>query len=186
VCTCANGAATYALAAPLTTGYPLEDGWQVTWSATIDGASYLHRTDAALVRSRLHPVISEPDLYARVPALSPAGRAAISARQEYSTELADAWTTIQERLLLVGRRPWLVVSPGALREAHVLLTLARILTGLANPNTPFYAEQGRLFSAEFEAEWRRIQLALTWDESDRGAPPRSQGATTTLWLGSPR
>lgn len=161
-----DGVAEYTVPGPTLASHELAEGWQVVWTLTVDGEVHRVRNEAALVRYRLHPVISDADLYERVPALSPHAPRPITDRTTYQTERDAAWVQIQRRLISQGRRPWLVLSPGALAEAHLTLTLALILEGLSVRTAEAISDRAAEYRRQYQDAWR--QLSFVYDEPGGG------------------
>lgn len=181
--TCADGQAAYTVPAATTAPLSLGEGWTVTWSVVLPDETIPHvvRFDAALVRRRLYPVVTEQDLYRRVRSLDPAHQAALTSLQEYSGYLDDAWATLEQLALAAGRRPWLVVNPQALREPHLVLTLQRIFEDEATRQNAL-AEVAQSYRDQFRAAWDTARVQFTYPDTDTAAgPPRAP--TGSLFLG---
>lgn len=174
--------ATYTLPAGTTSALLPEEGWRIEWALTISGTVHTFRTDAVLVHRRLYPVITDldltglhPDLSSRLPTGSSSWQGAIDA----------AWGEIEGRLLEGGVRPWLILSPSALRRSHLALTLSRIFTGLTQgaPETA-EARLAEQYRQEYSAAW----TALTFPQADPttgadGQPGRRRSGRPVTWLG---
>lgn len=177
-----GGIATYTLTAGSTTSEQLGEGYLVEWALLMpDGVTHTFRTDAAVVRRSLYPVISDADLTMRhsdLPSLLASGTTS------YQSYLDESFATIQNRLISQGRRPYLVIQPSALREAHLALTLHMIFLDFqtsAGDGGRWQALAEHYLRAYTEA-W--AQLKFTYDESDenRVDPTSKKGATSTVWL----
>lgn len=184
----ASGVATYTVLGTDTSDQQLGDrGWTVDWTLTTAAAEPLVFTSAAaIVRVRLHPVIAAADLYRRVPALDPASRSSIT-RDDPGTShqwaIDESWHEIEAMLLAGNRRPWLVLSPGALRLAHLHLALALVYDDLATrqPDGP-YADRAEVHRSDARAAWDRVALEYDSDR-DGEADGRKRSAASTVWLG---
>lgn len=152
----------------------LGEGWRVEWSLVLASVQHVFRSDAALVRVALYPVVSDQDLYRRVSGLNPSGAAPLSTLTTYQDYLDEAWTTLVLRLISKGNRPALISSPSALRECHVLLTLSLIFEDFAVRLRESFAEDAARFREHYEAEWAR--LSFTYDSSDSGVSPAQRRA----------
>jgi hypothetical protein len=177
-----GGIATYTLLAGATTSEQLGEGFLVEWALLMpDSVTHTFRNDAALVRRSLYPVISDADLTLRhsdLPALLASGTTS------YQNYLDESFATIQNRLISQGRRPYLVIQPSALREAHVMLTLHMIFLDFqtsAGDGGRWQALAEHYLRAYTEA-WNTLKF--TYDESDenRVDPTSKKGATSTVWL----
>lgn len=152
----------------------LGEGWRVEWSLTISAVIHVFRSDAALVRQALYPVISDQDLYRRVSGLNPSGAAPLSSLTTYQDYLDEAWTTLVLRLISKGNRPALISSPSALREVHILLSLSLIFEDFAVRLRESFAEDAARFREMYESEWSRLNF--TYDTSDSGQSPAQRRA----------
>jgi hypothetical protein len=173
----------YTVLGTATSALELEDNWRVTWSLVLTAGTITPRSDAALIRQAVYPVISDVDLYRRVPALDPAGQAAITRTTDYQDYLDEAWTTIQLRLISLGQRPWLIMSPSALRDPHLLLTLSLIFEDLASRLNAGYIERATSYRQAYEAAWR--QMSYRYDRDGDGTPDNAgarRSAVGSLWL----
>lgn len=186
-----SGLATFTVAAALTADLPAGDGWRVTWLVTLPGETVPRevQTTAALVLNQLYPVISDEDLFRRVSLLNPAHSACIVTIVDYSPYLDDAWALIHARLVGEGRRPWLIISPDALREAHLCLTLALVFEDLAvgTELNAVFDKKGKEFRTQYGEAWSHIDMveAATATTSSSGSSAR-RGATAPTFLGGQR
>lgn len=144
----------------------LGEGWRVEWSLTLSSVIHVFRSDAALVRVGLFPVVSDQDLFRRVSGLNPSASAPLSSLTTFQDYLDEAWTCIVLRLIGKGNRPALISSPSALREVHILLTLSLIFEDFAVRLRPSYSDDAARWRAQYEVEWDR--LSFTYDSGDTG------------------
>jgi hypothetical protein len=182
--TITDSIAVYSVLGATTSSYSLADGWSVRWSITLTGGAVVTpRSDAALIRQAVYPVISDVDVYRRVPALDPSSQSVITRSANYQSYLDEAWTTIQLRLIGLGERPWLVMSPSALRDPHLMLTLALIFEDLASRINPAYSDRAAAYRQDYEAAWRQMSYRYDTDDDgtadDKGA---RRSAVGSLWL----
>lgn len=186
-CTADSGQAAYTVPAATTAALELGERWTVTWSVVLPGESVARtvRCEAALVRARLYPVVSDQDLFRRCSSLDPSRDAVITSIDDYSPYLDDAWSRVQEMLLAKGDRPWLVLSPAALRETHLTQTLAFVFDDLATRLDPAYAETAKGYRSQSAAAFRDVRFV--YDRSDSGsAGGASSGRKSpggSIWLG---
>ena len=176
-----GGIATYSLAAATTTAEQLGEGWLVEWALVMpDSVTHTFRNDASVVRRSLYPVIADADLTLRhsdLPDLLASGTTS------YQNYLDESFATIQNRLISQGRRPYLVIQPSALREAHLMLCLHMIFLDFSSS-----AGDGRWqaladhYMRAYTDAW--AQLKFTYDETDenRVDPTSKKGASSTVWL----
>lgn len=176
-----DGRVTYTVTAATTADLTLGEGWRVEWTLTVSGVDYVARTDAALVRSSIYPVARVADLYARQPRLDPSGSSPIDRAPHHQEVLDDAWLSILDRLLAMGRRPNLVVSPSSFREPHVCLALERAFRRLASPDND-YGQMADTYASQYRDAWG--DLRLVYDTGDTGQAPVSGrvSPTPTVWL----
>jgi len=174
-----NGVATYTVSSATTTGRDLARGWRLEWALTMpDGVVHTFRNESGLVRCVPFPVLSEPALYRRCPALDPSGAAPITRAIDYQAAIDDAWVTIRNRLDEMGTRVELVVSPTRLRESHLLLTLHIIFADLASRN-PAHQASADAYHKQYEAAWARSSLEV--DENDDGDGDKIKPTRPPLW-----
>lgn len=171
-----SGVATFSLAGATTASLDLGRGWRIEWVLTMpDGVDHTFVAEAGLVRCVPAPVISNQALYARVPALDPRGPGQpLTKRQSYQTFIDDAWIRLRNDLDAMDRRVELVVSPQALREPHLLLTLGGVFGDLAARN-PAHQGQADGYIARYEAALARAVLVLDTDAdgvADTAVPAR--------------
>jgi hypothetical protein len=182
-CTITANIATYVVTAASTTSLELADGWLVTWAITIAGSVVINaRSDAALVRTGLLPVISDVDIARRVPGLDPAGASALTRATHFQDAIDEAWVIIENRLIANGKRPWLVLSPSSLREVHMSLTLMLIYRDQRNRNPNAYDQAASEAERAYDAAWN--SLVFRYDENDDQTVPTTGRAAgpSTVWL----
>lgn len=187
--------AQYTLAAATLATELLGEGWSIVWSLAMpDGTTRTIRRAASLVRSRLHPPAIAADLFTRVRALDPSDAHPITrlTLAEYDGYLDTCWLQIEDRLLRRGRRPWLVISSEALRELHIVGTLALIFEDLGTrTSNANHQERAKLYREQWRVEW--AETRFSYNESDELAVEHRDGsavgASSTTWLmsfGDPR
>lgn len=182
-----TGQAVYTVLGATTASLALGERWTVTWSVLLPGESTARtvRLEAALVRARLYPVVDDQDLFRRVSSLDPSKDAVITTIEDYSPYLDDAWGLVQRYLQAKGNRPWLVLSPEALREVHLLKTLQLVFEDLSTRLNPAYAEQAKDYRQQYAAAW--LDVKFTYDLGDTGsagtAAPGRKSAGGSVWLG---
>lgn len=160
VVTITGSIAQYEVTTATLADYGYGDGWQVEWSLVMpDEQTHTFVSDAALVRRNLYPVISDvdltkyhSDLLNKLP----------STEEEtgYQDYISEAWNVIESMLWQGGRRPWLVVSPHALREPHIYKTLEMIAIDFATrqTNDSYWMDMAEKYAAKFELAWGRISF----------------------------
>jgi len=164
----------------------LEEGWRVEWSLVVLGETRIFRNDAALVLRELHPVLADDDLYRRVRALDPDSSSPISSLTTYQDYRDEAWAVIQLRLISLGNRPQLIMSPSALREPHLTLTLAMVFEDFSTSLSETYSLRAAEYRALYEAEWGRLRFSYDSDEDGRADSSGRRSAVPSIWLTSRR
>lgn len=189
--TVTSSVATYSLASATIADFARGEGWRVEWTLTFTSPAEVHRfgNEAALVRNRLYPVVTEADLYRVVSALDPAkGAACIHSESSFTDKIDEAFNQLEQWLIGEGNRPNLILSPSALRKAHLYLTLSLIFEDFATRlNVAFeqraagYREQFRQARGEF-----KFLYATPADDGQAvgGAKGQRRGGPRTLWLTS--
>lgn len=184
--TISSSIATYSLLAATIASSSLGEGWRIEWSLTMpDGEVHVFRNDAALVRRRLYPVVTELDLYRVESSLDPRKDGVIHSENAFVDKLDEAFIQMENRLIERRNRPNLILSPSSLREVHLYWTLALIFEDFATPLNPGFAEKAKTHRENLRDAWNRIRWAE--DAYDTGADPqpgaRKSGANT-MWLTS--
>lgn len=180
--TITSSIATYVLLAATVSTKTLGVGWRVEWTLTMpDACEHVYRQTASLVRCRLGPVVTDADLLARHTDLASYRPSGQSSWQQY---VEEGWREVVSRLEGMGRRPYLVLSPEALRQVHLYETLTLICRDLAGAGDPQnrWTALSETYRREAEGAWGR--LALVYDEDDDGhddAIHRRPGVSS-LWL----
>lgn len=180
---------TSTIAAATTTAESLGDDWRVEWSATISGSVHVFKNEAAVVRTKLWPVITDADLFARASGLDPSSSTSLTSVSTYQSYRDEAWIELQHRVISEGQRPYLVMSPTALREAHLYLSLALVFEDLATRLNDAYEMRASSFRRHYEAAWSRLTFRYDADEDgNAGNEDRRRASRGTVWLsgGRPR
>ena len=179
--TIASSKANYTITAATVASESFGDDWRVEWTLVMgDTNTYLFRQDAALVRVRLAPVIADADLTARYPDL---GSYLDSSLTSWEGFILEAWWDVVGRLESMGRRPYLIVSPEALRPVHLHTTLGLICRSLAGSGDPdnkwhFLAD---MHERKAEEAWATTTLKYDSDDDGDGEGERV-GATVLTFL----
>ena len=184
VVTIAASVASYTIPSATLAPLVLEEGYLVEWSLAMpDGVTHVFRRDGALVRRRLYAVVSDIDLLRRHRDLSQLREAGVTSYQDY---LDEAWCMVENRLISGGKRPYLVMSPAAFREAHVCLTLHLVWQDYATSagDTSRYQQLADSYGQSYENAWQ--QLTFHYDETDENVVnvDRRNAGSPTLWLNS--
>ena len=179
--------ATYSLLAATVASSSFGGGWRVEWSLVMaDTYTHVERQDAALVRARLSPVVTDLDILARHTDLASFRPTALA---DWSQYIETAWEDVVARLESAGRRPYLVISPQALRPIHLATTLEIIMRDLSGAGDPQnrWSALAEHYRAEVESAWARTSLVYDEDDDGVASSSRRSSAMTALWLsGKPR
>ncbi len=154
----------------------LGDRWQVEWMLIIDGTPYKFRRDAALCRARLHPVITDLDLYARHRELSDLK----GDQSSYQAWIDEAWAELLHMLRQKGSLPHLVMSPEDLRLAHVFLTLQGVFLDFqtSGGNDSKWGQLATFYSERFRSTFGN--LSLKYDTDDDGKADSGRRAVPSV------
>ena len=183
----AASVAGYSLASSSVSSHVYGDGWAVEWALPMpDSVTHTFRTDAALCRRILYPVVSDVDLFARVPGLSPSAAAPLTRATTYQDRIDEAWRMLTRRLLIEGHLPWLTTDAHAFREAHLTLSLSLVFRDLATRTEQadgLFASEATRYATEYEQAYRSTRIRVDRDED--GAPDSTtrKPASSTIWFG---
>ena len=182
--TIAANVAKYTIPSATLSGESLGEGWRVEWSLTMpDSIAHNFRNSAALVRARLYSPITDADLIRVVSGLDPSSSSSITSVSSFQDYLDESHTQIQLRLIEQGRRPNLIMSPSALREVSLSLTLALVFEDLSTRLSDTYELRAEKYREQYEHAWNRLRFL--YDADDNGAADdakRRQGGVPTVWL----
>jgi hypothetical protein len=160
----------------------LGDGWRISYVVTVGGDVYEFANEAMLVRSALYPVLTDADLYKRVSSLDPDGTTPITSLESFQDFRDEAWIEISQRLIQEGNRPALVLSPTALRGAHLELTLAIVFEDLSTRLNEAYEARAQQYRRQYEQTWRRLTFRYDADENGNPDDVRRRRGHGTLWM----
>lgn len=176
-----SSVATATITSASLSGQSKGDGWRMEWSLTLSSVVHTFRRDAALVYRRLYPVVTDADLMRLHTDLD---RRRPSTETSYQDYLDETWATIEGRLLMSGKRPWLVMAPSALRDVHLFGTLARIFRDWAagGPGTAEW-ELAAEYERKYESSWSQLTYPQAEQSSGLAADAaRRRAGQPTLWL----
>lgn len=163
---------------PSTRNY--QTGWRVEFELAVDGVTNLYRNRAHLVRSELHPVIIDQDLYDIRSSLDPARGACIHSRRGFQDKRDAAWVKLLAELAKKGSLPHLIVDPLELREVHLCMTLALIFDDFSTTLNEAYAADAERFREQARAEFQDLQLQ--YDTDGDGDADQTRPAMGSVWL----
>ena len=162
-----SGTGLYTVPAATSSGEDLGEMWRVEWVATISSEAVTMDNEAALVRRRLYPSVTDADLFRRQPALDPANTGAnLTTIDNFQPFLDEAWVEIMRRIYNMGKRPALVMSRTALRGCVLNLWIALIFEALAARKAERFESQALMYRGFYEKEW--AQLTFAYDEDEDG------------------
>lgn len=161
------GTATHTIAGATSSGEDLGETWRVEWVAAISGELVTMDNEAAMVRRRLYPSVTDQDLFRRQPSLDPANTGSnLTTITNFQPFLDEAWVEIMRRIYNMGKRPALVMSRTALRGCVLNLWIALIFEALAARKAERFESQALMYRGFYEKEWS--QLTFSYDEDEDG------------------
>ena len=163
----------------------LSTGWRIEWTLTINSVVRVFRNEAALVRHRLYPCITGEDLFRLHPDLDPAHEAsAVEATRSHQPQIDEAFADVENRLLAMGNRPNLVMTPSAFREFLIYKALEiiwRFEASTAGENSN--AERLEVkYEKKAETAWDRITFSYDDDDDGQAEEGSRRNATPSVWL----
>ena len=181
--TIVSSVATYPVLTAAVAGSTIGAGWRVVWSLTVAAKPLVAENDGALVKRMLYNVVTDADLFRKVPALDPNGPSPITLATNYQDQLDEAWVDIENRMYQEGRRPEWIRSPSSLRAATVWLTLAIIFEDLETRNDAAFEEQAAKYMARYEAAYSAITALLDTDgDGEADTDDRVGLQHAVIWL----
>lgn len=166
-------------------------GYVVEWSysTNIGGGrseGMAFRNELIVCRRVLYCPISDNDVYAVCTALNPNAAKPIHSLTSLNVYVNQAWTRVERRLIENGNRPNLIMSPSALHDVTVLLSLALAFEDFTTRLNPAYMEQSRMYREQYEQAWSRLSFQYAADDGTTAAPNRRKSATSSVFLGTTR
>lgn len=141
------------------------EGWRVAWLLTMpDTVQHRFENTAALVRKRLYPTITGVDINRKLRALTLSAADGILARTNHQDTIDEADVELQNRLIEMGRRPWLVVTPTALRQTYLNLSIALIFESLAAQNPAQYSTIAAEWRQKYEEALGKASVQFDYDQ----------------------
>lgn len=155
----------------------LGEGYLQEWEITFSGGAYNFRRNAAVVKRRLYPVVSDADLtstYSQLADIRP------STLTSYQTYIDEAWyTLIQKMRTEGGGLEYLVMSPESFRSAHQNLTLYYIFrdfhSSLGQSNGRYLDLASEHFK-QYQYEWKQINFVYDYDHDGQSDQPNKRQA----------
>ena len=180
-----EGTLSYSLSqGDLPTTLTLGEGYIQEWTCAISGELYTFRRMMSLVLRRLYPVVSDIDLVSTYSDLETIRPSSLSSYQKY---IDEAWYTMISRMRGEGAGyEYLILSPEALRAAHLNLTLYYIFRDFHSSmgqSNGRYLDLAREHHTIYETEWSRVNFV--YDEGHDGTPEnpdKRTAKTPTIYL----
>ena len=182
--TVTDSKATYTLPAATVADEDLAEGWRVEWTLVIAGETHVMRNDAALVRARLYPVITDLDLYRRHPDLNPSHDASlVPSGTNYQEFLDEAWAELQNALIAKGSRPNLIMTPSSLRAVHLYKVLEMIFLDFSSTSGDGkYDGLADRYAGKAAEAWRDLNFLYDADDSGEADDVRARrSAVGSIW-----
>ena len=180
----ANG---FQVVVPASPALALGARYRIEWTPTMAGGeTHVYDTPVAVCRRVLFTTVSGFDIRRRWPHLDPDVRGSmVASATNHQPQIDHAWWTIQRKLIDMGRRPWMILGPSALHEAHELLSGALIHEYLASRGNEAMRQMGENLRHDYERALSR--LTIEYDSDENGTPDDSGGresVSPTVWLGA--
>lgn len=161
----------------------LGNDWRVEFDLVIAGADYRFKNKAHLVRSHLHPVITDVDLYRRQKQLDPSGAGPLTSDTDMQDYIDEAWVVLLGRIQHNGPLPFLIMEPTALREVHINLALSLVFEGAQVGLTDAgYDELADKYRGRYEDAYRALTFEYDSGLTGRVDGSRRRAASSQLWL----
>ena len=181
--TIVSSVATYPMLAATVASSTIGAGWRVVWSLTVATLPLVAENDAALVKRLLYNVVTDADLFRKVPALDPNGSSPITLYADYQSQLDEAWVDIENRLYQDGRRPEWIRSPSSLRASVVWLTLGIIFEDLETQNEAGFEAVSAKYMARYESAYSAANALVDIDgDGDPDSDDRMGLRQSVVWL----
>jgi hypothetical protein len=176
--------ATYDLLAttiPDTLGF--SDTMLEIWTLTTAAESITARRAGHLVRSELHPMITDSDLSARHARIVDIRPPTIP---NFSNYINLAWQILNRDLLKRGRRPELILDSFSLVDMHIFKSLELIFRdAITFVGDGRYNDLADMYSSQYLAEWDSVQFSYDRNENDALEDDEREAASPSIWLGEP-
>ena len=167
-------------------------GWTVLWTLTFSGVVYpVYRQSAYLVKYVPPNVISERDLYARIPELqhrvpqSQGDTDRGGSGEGWQPQIDEAYFELLRRLIDDGRKPWLVREVTGYRDFLLNRALQLCVGTISFGPDSTWAEQSKRLHFEGKTVAARMRFQLDDEDSAtrRGASPvlRVAAVGRPLW-----
>lgn len=163
--------------------WPLTDALLLEWSATVEGTVYRYRVTGAVCLWTYDSTLTADDVFTRYPGLTAALAAA-----DVGALVTSAHGEIQRRILERGRRPYLIADSWAVADAHLELTLWRVMAAADNAlNDDRWRRAADDHEEGYATRWG--SLSFRYDLSESGdvseAAPEPASPVIVLTAGRP-
>ena len=163
---------------------PLGEGYREVWTFTVGGIAYQYERPAALALIQFSPAIVVGDVTGNTGRLPSLGRALGSISIQVFMD--KAWEKIIRALIRSGHLPYLIRTPDAFGECHIVLSIALACDALAlTADAAHWAAAAEKYHKAFGTEWSLINWQTDYDHNGRVDDPRqrqsSRGGVTHTW-----
>lgn len=168
----------------LPTTLQLGEGYREVWTFTIGDVAYQYERTAALALIQLSPAIITSDISGTTGRLPSLGTALGGVSVQ--TPMNQAWEKIVRMLIRAGHLPYLIRTPDALRECHILLTLAIASDMCAvSADKEHWEKAAAKYHKAFDVEWSQITWQTDYNHDGRVDDPQqrqsSRGGVLNTW-----
>ena len=169
-------------AASLPDTLALGEGYREVWTFTINSIPYQYERTAALARIQLSPAITKSDVTRRLPSIE----RTLGASLTVQSFMDQAWEKLIRQLLKAGHLSYLIRTPDALRECHLLLTLTLACEAAAfGSDNAQYAEAATRYRGQWEKEWASVNWQTDYDNDGKvdnaASRQASRGGVLHTW-----
>ena len=175
-----NDIAQYTIEAAILASGQFSEGWTIEYELVFDGVYQTFQNDCALVRRRLYPVVTDIVIQRRNTDIRELMNSNQMSLQNY---IDEAWYFIESKLIAMGRRPWLVMSPSSLREVHIAKTLHLIAIDFSTSQgeSSKWNQLTEVYEKAFKVAWEEV--SFVYEENSDGKPGLGRKAgTPAFWL----
>lgn len=165
----------------------LGEGYLQEWEIQLTGGVFNFRRNAALVKRRLYPVVSDGDLTSTYSQLADIRPSNLTSYQSY---IDEAWFTLVQRMRTEGGGlEYLVMSPEAFRTAHQNLSLYYIFrdfhSSLGQSNGRYLDLASEHFR-QYTHDWKQINFVYDYDHDGKSDQPNNrQAKNPVIFLNQP-
>jgi len=168
----------------LPTTLPLGEGYRELWTFTVGGIPYQYERPASLALIQLSPAVITTDITGNTGRLPSLGRSLGSISIQVFMD--QAWERIIRQLIKAGHLPYLIRTPDALRECHILLSIAMACDMCAlSADALQWAAAAEKYHKAWENEWKAINWQTDYNHDGKIDDPQqrqsSNGGVAHTW-----